>query len=529
MAKKTIFILLILIFGFCSSATAYTLDDVNWVNKKTNTLHWGDSTNYNDYVITAKDFDYKESGKKYVSIEITKNGERKKLGALTVGESLSYRDKSGGDDVRVYIKKIKTNVNDWTGNMEDPKAKIQIQKRGLPNLKIHINTEKDTYDPKKSSNPSKITAELKVENKGNAEIDDVELNIDTGGFELVEGELNHKIESIEKGKTSQTFTVKLDVPLLWDKKSFDISADANGYDTNNDNFSDTESKSITIKKKWNLIVTKTVTDEIYMTDTAYVLVNVRNDGLCELNNINVNNPVTDKLELGNNITRNKTISLEPDETTKKLYSYSLQPLEPGKYKLPTASASFKAPNSKKYETTSDIPQIKINGPYLVFNKIVNTTGIVPGGNAKITVEIKNTGNKNTHVNVSDTDLPSNVEFVKGARHFKDVVKSGNSKSFSYTVKFNNEGHVKLPAATLTFIDMDGYSGKKTSNRPEMWVNTSANSEKQTDNSGSSGGSTSGSTNQKKDESEPVKQPGFTGLLTIGMFTCVYFLYRKQSK
>ncbi|MFP4655388.1 MAG: CARDB domain-containing protein [Methanohalobium sp.] len=538
MIKKTIFVLLVFILGFCSSTAAYTLEDVEWVNEKTKTLEWGSSAAYDDYVITARDFDYKESGKKYVSIEIKKSGERKKLGALTVGDTLSYRDEQNGDDVRVIIKEIKTNVDDWTGNMEDPTAKIQIQRRGLPDLKIHINTEKNTYDPKKNSNPSEITANLKVENKGNAKIEDVNLNIDTDGLELVDGELDHQIESIDKGETSEPVTIKMEVPHLWDKKSFDISADANGNDINSDGFDTSNSKSITINKKWELVITKTVTEEIYVTDTAYVRVNVRNDGLCSLDSIKVHNPVTDKLEIKDNITHNKTISLEPGESTEKLYSYSLRPLEPGEFNLPDADAGFTAPDSKKYTVSSGEPEIKVNGPYIILNKSVNSTSVVPGGYVKVTVEAKNTGNKNTHINVSDTDLPPTTKFVDGNRQMEGVVKSGKSKSFSYTIKLDEEGDVKLPAASLTFVDMEGYSGKKISDQPEISVTTSANTEKQSDGTGESEGSSSNDTsessksdavNQNGDSSKTAKQPGFKGLLAITMFICIYYLQRKRNR
>jgi len=525
MIRKSILLLLIITLGFCTQTLAYTSDDIEWVsNVDSTTLHWGDSVTNGDYVITAEDFNEDA----YVYITIHKDDQLLEFAPLHVGNSLS-----ADDEIRVNVKSVATNIDSWTGNMVDPTAAIQIYRRGLPGFKITIETDEDSYDPKSYSSPPAITATITIENNGDAEVENVDLTINTGDLELTSGSLTHQFLSILKDQSADPVTVMMKVPILWDENSYTISAEAKGYDIKGAEYSGTGSRSVTVKQKWGMYLTKSMTEEIYMGDTAYVLINVRNSGICDLNLITVADSVIEGLELKDSVTLEKVISLKAGESTRELFRYALKPVTPGTYTAPAATAKFTAANGKEYTVSSDTPQIVINGPNIVLTKTVSSSNVVPEDEVTVTVNVQNTGNRDASVTVSDPAdmLPANTTFVSGETGFKDVLKQGSSKSFTYIIRMDAEADVKLPAASASFVDLEGYKGEKISNMPVITVALPA----ETDTT-STGGQTApvqdGAAGQGNDGSavatEEKTDPGFEAVLAGAAIACVYLLSRRKN-
>ena len=200
MIRKSILLLLIIVFGFCTLSSAYDSDDIEWVSDESFTLHWGDSETNDDYVIKAEDFN--EDG--YVYVTISRDGQILKSAPLHVGNSVSAED-----EIQVYVKTVETNIDTWTGNMDDPTAEVEIFRRCLPEFEITIENDgdDDSYDPKSISSPSTITATITVENIGDAEAKNVDLTIDTGGLEIVEGKLKHYFTSLDKEEVTDPVTI----------------------------------------------------------------------------------------------------------------------------------------------------------------------------------------------------------------------------------------------------------------------------------------------------------------------------------
>ncbi|MBW6471278.1 MAG: DUF11 domain-containing protein, partial [Methanosarcinaceae archaeon] len=322
------------------------------------------------------------------------------------------------------------------------------------------------------------------------------------------------------------------VPHLWDKTAFSISADAKGYDIKGAEYTGTKSKSVNIEKKWELIATKTITENIYMDETAYVLVSIRNAGIVDLNSITATDLVIEGLELKDSVTLQKTISLKAGESTNELFKYSLKPIKPGTYTSPAAVAEFTAPNGKKYSISSKTPKIEVNGPYITLTKSVSSLNVAPGAEVTVTVKVDNTGDRDASVTASDS-IPKGATLISGDTGFQEVMKKSSSKSYSYVIRMDTAGDVKLPSATASFIDLESYKGEKISNMPVISV-----VEPVTETDSTTGGNTGGTaqTNDpnngdKSNPSLPVEEqtePGFEGLFSILALVSIYMIFKRKN-
>ena len=518
------------------TASAYSIDDVEWKSTTSSTLHWGDTmtvgADSDKYVIKAEDFT--KDG--YVHISLTRNNEVKDFSFIRVGQSFEYRDETDGQDIKVYAKKVTSNIDEWTGNMEDPSAEIEIYRRGLPEFDITISTDKDTYDPKTMSSHQEITAVFSVKNTGSAQGKDIELTIEPEGLEIVDGKLKHDIYSLEKGEVAEAITVKFKVPHLWEETKMDINAIVEAKDINNDLYEDSESKTITIEPKVEFILTKSMTKDIYMDETAHVLVSVRNSGNYNVNSVTIRDSIINGVELKDSITLEKTLSFAPGET-KEVFSYSLKPLKEGTFTAPKATASFVASNDKEYTYESNGPKLTINGPDIVITQTLDKSTIQPGDEVKVTVTTKNEGNRDASTRVTSTQFPEGATFISGDTILDKVLGKDQSSSYTYILKMNELGIFKIPPATATFIDMEGFKGEKISNMPSITVEIPPEIE-EAETSGTSDadsgletpGITSGDNNentQNADENEEKVQPGFESLFAIVAIAGVYLLRRRN--
>jgi ACT domain-containing protein len=307
-----LFLSLLLICAVTTTASAYTLDDVEWdTSIDSKTLHWGDSVEDNGYTITAEDFQKDE----HVYISISKNDQTVKHGALLVGDNLEYRDTEEGKDIRVHVKQIEVNIDEWTGNMEDPTAKIQVDRRGEPEFDISIETDRDEYDPRITSE-TEMEVTLKIKNGGSAKAEDIQLTVDPAGMDVVGGDLTETISSLEADETTEEYKLSLKVPHLWEETDLDIVATVDGYDINGDLHESEEIETVTIAPKVELVLTKSISEELYMDETGRFSVSIRNNGLYDVSGITVEDKIFDHMELLDDTSLNKKISLEAGETIK---------------------------------------------------------------------------------------------------------------------------------------------------------------------------------------------------------------------
>ena len=312
----------------------------------------------------------------------------------------------------------------------------------------------------------------------------------------------------------------------------DINAIVEAKDINNDLYEDSESKTITIEPKVEFILTKSMTKEIYLDETAPVLVSVRNWGNYNVTSVTIRDYIINGVELKDSITLEKTLSFAPGET-KEVFSYSLKPLKEGTFTAPKATASFVASNDKEYTYESNGPKLTINGPDIVITQTLDKSTIQPGDEVKVTVTAKNEGNRDASTRVTSTQFPEGATFISGDRILDIVLGKDQSSSYTYILKMNELGIFKIPPATATFIDMEGFKGEKISNMPSITVEIPP----ETVDTETSGTSTTSDTldtpsgnsyeNNLEQTSEAKVQPGFGSLFAIASIAGVYLLRRRN--
>lgn len=532
MFRKALIILLMIFCVFSFTASAYTLDDVEWKSTETATLHWGDDVengeatddSYDTYVIKAEDF----ASDGFVSLSLSKDGQIEDIASLAFPDSWEYRDEENGQDIKIVVKELKTNIDQWTGNMEDPTVTIEIYRRGVPEFDIDIETEKDEYDPKLQNDPREVITTITVKNDGYAEAKDVEVIIDSAEMELTDGEGKNSITRLAISEVTEPIVVSFEVPHLWEETELDINVTVRAKDINGDLHEDSGEKTITVLPKAELILTKSIAEEVYMDETAYVTVAVRNYGIYSMNSVTITDTVLSSMELKDSITLEKTVSFKPGETI-EVFSYSLKPIKPGSYTSPKTIATFEASDGETYTYESDDPEITINGPYIVLTQSVNKTKVEPGTEVKVTVSAKNEGNRDASTRASSTDFPEGATFVSGDTSVDKVLSTGESGSYSYVLKMNDVGTFKLSPATATFIDMENYKGEKISNMPEITVEIPEPEQSGTSSSTStSNPSNDGSTQSGAESNEEVVEPGFESIFAITALAGVYLAIRRRQ-
>ncbi|TGC09176.1 BatD family protein [Methanolobus halotolerans] len=531
MFRKFLIFIVCLILLLCLPALAYTLEDVEWKDKadKSGTLYWGSTIKMDDYTIKAEDFN--KDG--FVSISISRDGEVKEISPLKVGGSLGYRDTENGEDIKVFIKSVTLKVDEWTGNMNDPHASVEVYKRAVPRMKIDISTEEDTYDPRDMA-PRYIVATINIKNEGDARASEMDVEIDPNGMELVSGKLSHHLIAIEEDEALDPIVAKFEIPEYWEQTRKDITVTTKSRDINDDINEDRKVKTLTIEPVVELIITKTITENVYMDGTAHVSVSIWNDGIYSVNSATITNPVLGDMELQDSISQETKLSFAPGETKAKLFQYTLKPVKTGTYKVPAATATFTDSEGKVHTFKSKTPSVKITGPDIVLTKTINPSTVSPGDEVKVTVAVANKGTVRASVTASET-LPETVTFVSGDLNFKEVVSKGKTLSYSYIIKTKEAGEIRLPATTSTFIDFEDFKGEKVSNMPVISVvdpeQTSADfsPEGTSGDKSPSSSSSSPSSDSEYAEDENRVQPGFEATTLVFVLFCVYAVYGRRRK
>jgi uncharacterized repeat protein (TIGR01451 family) len=534
--------IIVVIFAlFCltpSVCAAYDIDDVQWDSSiDSKIMHWGDTVTDNGYIIEVADFD-KDGSAYYVYINLYKGNSLVKHAPMKVGDALEYRDTEDGKDMRVIVDNVDPDIDKWTDSMQDPTAKIQVDRRGVPEFDITVSTDKNTYDPRTAGATSGMKVSVKVKNTGEADAEDLTLTV--SGAELLDGELVHDIKDLDVDETSEEFSLRLKIPEFWEEKDIDITATVDGYDINDDLHTKKESEEVTINPKSELLITKSTVEDAYMGESIQVTVSMRNWGLYSISDIHVEDSVTDDFELMDNIVLEKDLSLEPDESV-VLFEYTLRPINDGKFKLPVTTASFTAPDDGEiYEAESPKSEIQVDGPVIAVSQSLSDSGIMPGETTTIKVVVKNSGNRDANVYFS-SEVPDGLTFVSGDMSVDKVLKDGKSTGYSFVVRAESNGTYSIPAAEGNFIAMEDYEGERISNTLTLVVGeqeSSGNSGSSNSGSGSDpddsesnsvitsgGNASSGNSNESGNGNET--EPGFTAVPGILMLGLLYIFKRHR--
>jgi len=467
--KISLTALLFLLVFFCLSITALAVDNIEWVETQSSVkLYWGDSATEGDYEIIAEDFSNNS-----VYLSISKDGNILKKFPLSDGMEMEC-----DDEIKVYVKTIDPNYEIITENgkefkrkgSSDPYAELNISVRGEPEFDITIETDKDTYDSKSSAD-SKIYATITVQNNGDAAAKNTVLTINTSGLELLNGKTEYKNTEIQKSESLKTINLTLKTPAPWEDTDFNIYANISGTDIKANKFDYGNEIAITVEKKWNLIVSKSFPEERSLGETVPVSISLRNSGICDLNNIVINDSVVSGMHLQENKKLNKTLSLKSGEKADKVLEYSLIPESTGDFTLPLCTAVFTLPNGQLEEVSSNNSSdtVTIYEPDIIVVKNVDKQQMNVGDNLTVNITAQNNKNVKLSVRINDT-LPPGAKLISGEISSKKLLQSdGDSMSMNYTIQMNTGGEIKLPACKANFTDVEKKSTEVSSNTPIVYV------------------------------------------------------------
>lgn len=446
-------------------ATAFVPSDIEWSPAVTGTLYKGGTLSNGDYMVKAVEFPAGVQGVKDINgnwvpetdvdpmvyLEVYKNGSLIKE-IIVSPQSEHYIDPDY--EVKVYgTNFMSKSAKEWVLQYYKPWATVAIETRAKPKLEVTTKTDKTTYT---SYDDLIITATVTIKNSGKAVAKKVDVNLNTGDLKLRGGsldQLHQYYNRLEKG-ASQSFSVILVVPQLIDQKSYNLSADAKGYDVKDLEYkATTGSASLTVSPRQNYFtVSKSIKDNIYLKDTAFVKVAVANGGMYDISNININDSMNENFKLTSDVAFKWHIPLlKPGEEWST--TYSVQPLDASLsgFAIPAATAQFTV-NNKQYSTSSKTTTVVVNGPKIILNKTVNKPTVNITEDIIVTVKINNVGNIATNTQVKDS-LPDGVSLVSGYTAQGNFTEPNKPWGFSYIVRMDTDGNITLPAATVTYTDV----------------------------------------------------------------------------
>lgn len=531
MSKKLALIALLVVFFISAfSMTALSKEDIEWVEKLDGkTLYWGETVPVNGYVIKAEDFN--DEGQVFVSI--SKDGEKLKTSPLSAGLEVVYDDR-----IKVYAQEVDPNYETIerdgkkfkTGNW-NPYAKLDILIKGEPKFDIDVETKKDTYDSK-STGDSAIDVSIEIKNDGDAKAENTVLIVDTAGMEVIKGKTEYTLGEVLKDETLEPVNLTLKAPKPWEDTDLNITAKITCKDVRDEKYEDIGFKVIKIEKKWGLVISKFITRNNHMGKPIRISINVRNEGLCDIDNIILKDSIALETHLQKDAVLEKTLSLKSGELTEKIFEYTLVPEKPGEFTFPKTTANFTLPNGQNGEASSNNSEkVKIYGPEISVTKTINRQQLNSGDELTVTITVKNTGNVDSSVTVADI-VPPEAKLISGETSFKQILESsGGSKTVTYILQMHKEGEIKLPACKASFLDLDEYSGEVVSDTPVVYVGVPIPLE---GSSEQPNGKTD--SNQEKNESSVLAQneesedtPGFGPVLAIaGLLSVTGILGRRRT-
>lgn len=466
--RMPLLLALSLIFIISGTITpVFAAKDLNWIEKQSGTkLYWGDSAVIEGYEIKAEDF-----SEDMVFISVSKNGKVLKTSPLSSGMELVC-----DDIIKIYAQEVNPNYETiekdgkiFRTQNKDPYVELKLFVSGEPQLEVKVETEKDIYNPKNSGD-NRIEVLVNIKNTGDADAKDLILTVSSSGMEFFDGKPEYKFGNLRKEETLEPIKLILKAPAPWEARDYNINAKVICSDVKGKKYESSSFKSIKIEEKWGLVISKNYKKESHMGKTIGVSLNVRNKGLCNIDNIQLKDSLLSEMQLKEKTPLEKTLSLKAGETAEKVFEYTLIPQTPGEFTFPKAIATFTLPDgqAKQIESNGSEP-IKIYGPKITVTKTIDKEELNSGEELNVELNAQNSGNVDANVTLSDF-IPPEAELISGNTGFSQVLgKNGESRKISYTLRMNREGKIRLPACKARFIDLDKYSGEVYSERPVVYV------------------------------------------------------------
>lgn len=454
--------------------------ELQWAEAVRSTLHLGDSINVGDYTIKAAQFHKPMIGVRDIEgnirprddfepgvlLELYINGTQVDQFTLTPMDNSFITD---DEEVKVTLYNItQKNNKAWVYEYYDPWANVGLHLRGVPDLDITVDTDEDTYT---SNRDRIIKLNVTVENKGEGDVDNVNVTIFTESLPISDGDTEDLNPHFSEIKINEEETINLELsipPTILETQKFILSASVSGYDSKDLMYEDFDYKVIAVVPPDDFILSKFIKDRIYLSETATVFLKVTNMGVFDVTNISIRDTLSPNFMLVSDSSLEWEVpALSPGEE-KVVGSYELKPLEADRegFLLPSSVAYYNI-EDKTFFVESESPLVIVNGPRIVLEKSVQGD-ISEGNDIQVFIFVHNAGNAPTKVSVTD-QLPRDSVLVSGNTSLPQTfLDSNDTLTMTYVMRIHRSGNYTLPPAYADYLDISNIRDnieKKTYSNP----------------------------------------------------------------
>jgi len=459
---------LLLILLCLNSAAAYAGDDLEWACGNSKKLHLSETVSNGNFTVEAYNFPRSDQNDvRFIGIRLYENGILVSDQTLVEGEDCIHND-----EIKITALEFSVPSSDWTTDLpEELWAEIRMEPIGVPRFDVEFLTDKDEY----FAYASDIEVDITIQNTGDAEAYDVDVNVDMEGLEVISGKTHHHCSDLEKGrrvdgKTDTTafdpITLRFGLPSVIEDRIFNLVVNVECYDIRGVKYSHSESYPVKVSGMFR--ISKSINDNMYMDEIATVTVSLANDGTRPINSITVSDTFPSEFEPDENSSLPWELDLGAGESGS--FTYRLKPMQPseGGYVIPAAVARWSW-DGRTYTAHSNSPGITVYGPKIEMSKRVDPETIKDGGIVAVEIIVKNTGNVLASIDVADA-IPETAVLIDGTSGSRTVLAAGESHTFGYSMRLDGAGSVELPPAVAHFADTHDYDGTVVSERVSIMVN-----------------------------------------------------------
>jgi uncharacterized repeat protein (TIGR01451 family) len=451
--------------------TASALDPTDpdyWTDVGSATLYKGDTYSVSGYTVEFVDYE-PETDQVYISLLL--GDELLNESVLNASctneticdEGMSVCDRLNWNDEIIVAICNETEDDPASENpthWEDPFIHIEVWERAKPEISIEIETNCEAY----TARDSEIRITIEIENDGDAILENVDITIDHGDLQAT-GDLTRHLSNLTVDEEESVYA-RLRVPS-WisetEGESFEIVVNATGFDEEGVMYTASASTEILVLPRFDLTVRKTVNSHISMDQSVWVRIDLENTGQKDLE-IELSDTIPPGFRLCCNESPPWRFNITPSERLR--FSYHIKPERPGIFEIYGAEAKF-VMGRTNVSVWSNSPAITVDGAYVIVNKTACPTNVSLGDAVTVTLSIKNTGNMDAIVDLTDV-IPSGASLISGNTTLRATLPGDQTNETEYTIKFLVPGSITLspPKVSLTSSD---YSHVAISEMPAIEV------------------------------------------------------------
>lgn len=205
MVMKVLLYFLMIILLCTNIASAYDEDDLEWACGNSKELHLGETISNGNFTVEAYNFPRSDQNETmFAGIRLYEDGIPVSDQTLVEGEDYIHED-----EIRITALEFSVPSSDWTTDLpEELWAEIKMEPIGVPRFDVEFVTDKDEY----FAYSTYIEVDLTIQNSGDAEAYDVDVNMDMDGLEVIGGKSHYHCSSLEKGRRvdGKTDTITFD-------------------------------------------------------------------------------------------------------------------------------------------------------------------------------------------------------------------------------------------------------------------------------------------------------------------------------